>query len=95
MERKDRVKTDYQIFMTTGNSTNQIHERLDHNDALLVTLKEAGRLLGGIGQTKVYDLLNKRELPFVKIGRCVRIELVAIQAFIDRQRIGSSPCINR
>ena len=62
---------------------------------LLVNLKEAGRLLGGIGQTKVYDLLNKRELPFVKIGRSVRIELVAIHAFIDRQRIGSSPRVKR
>ena len=62
---------------------------------LLVNLKEAGRLLGGIGQTKVYDLLKTRELPFVKIGRSTRIELAAIHAFIDRQRIGSIPRVNR
>jgi excisionase family DNA binding protein len=62
---------------------------------LLVNLRQAARLLGGIGQTKVYDLLNKRELPFLKIGRSVRIELVAIHAFIDRQRIGSSPNVSR
>jgi excisionase family DNA binding protein len=62
---------------------------------LLVNLKEAGRLLGGIGQTKVFDLLKKRELPCVKIGRLTRIELAAIYAFIDRQRIGSKPRVNR
>lgn len=62
---------------------------------LLVNLKEAGRLLGGIGQTKVYDLLSKRELPFVKIGRSTRIELAAIHAFIDRNRTGSIPRASR
>lgn len=62
---------------------------------LLVDLKEAGRLLGGIGQTKVYDLLKRRELPFVKIGRSTRVELAAIHAFIDRNRIGSIPRASR
>jgi excisionase family DNA binding protein len=61
------------------------------NDPLLVTIREAGRLLGGIGQTKVYDLLRKRELPIVKIGRSTRIDLAAIYAFIDRHRIGNKP----
>jgi excisionase family DNA binding protein len=61
---------------------------------LVVNAKEAGRLLG-IGTTKVYDLLKKRELPFVKIGRLTRIELAAINAFIDRERIGSIPRVNR
>jgi excisionase family DNA binding protein len=65
------------------------------NEPLLVDVKEAGRLLGGIGQTKVYDLLKKRELPCVKIGRSTRIELAAIHAFIDRQRIGSKPRVIR
>ena len=62
----------------------------DHQ-SLLVNLKEAGRLLGGIGQTKVYDLLKNRELPFVKVGRLTRIELAAIHEFIARNRIGSIP----
>jgi len=61
---------------------------------LVVDVKETGRLLG-IKQTKVYDLLKTRELPFVKIGRSTRIELAAIHAFIDRQRIGSMPRVNR
>jgi excisionase family DNA binding protein len=70
-------------------------EASSHALPLLVSVKEAGRLLGGIGQTKVYDLLSKRELPFVKIGRSTRIELAAIHAFIERERIGSKPRVNR
>ena len=69
-------------------------ESVQKPNPLLVTVKEAQCLLG-IGQTKVYDLLNRRELPFVKIGRSTRIELAAIHAFIDRQRIGSMPRVNR
>ena len=56
----------------------------------LVTVKEAGKVLR-IGQTKVYDLLKRRELPFVKIGRSTKIELAAIHAYIDRHRVGSKP----
>jgi excisionase family DNA binding protein len=62
--------------------------------ALVVNVEEAGRLLG-IRQTKVYDLMRKRELPFVKIGRSTRIELAAIQDYIDRRRVGSTRRITR
>ena len=62
---------------------------------ILVNVEQAGRLLGGIGQTKVYDLMRKRELPFVKIGRSTRIELAAIQDYIDRERRGMKPRITR
>ena len=62
--------------------------------ALVVNVEEAGRLLG-IRQTKVYDLMRKRELPFVKIGRSTRIELAAIQDYIDRARVGSTRRITR
>jgi excisionase family DNA binding protein len=54
---------------------------------LVVDVKEAGRLLG-TKQTKVYDLIRRRELPFVKIGRSTRIEIAAIRNYIDGQRIG-------
>jgi len=58
---------------------------------LLVDLKEAGRLLGGIGQTSIYKLLNQRELQAVKVGRSTKVELAGILAFIDRNRIGGNP----
>jgi excisionase family DNA binding protein len=60
---------------------------------ILVNVEQAGRLLGGIGQTKVYDLMRRRELPFVKIGRSTRIELAAIEDYIDRERRGMKPRI--
>jgi excisionase family DNA binding protein len=65
-----------------------------NSNPFVVSVEEAGRLLG-IKQTKVYDLMRTRELAFVKIGRSTRIELAAIQAYIDRQRIGSKPRIIR
>ena len=57
---------------------------------LVVNVKEAGRLLG-IRLTKVYDLMRTRELSFVKIGRSTKIELAAIQDYINRQRVGNRP----
>jgi len=58
----------------------------------LLRVQEAGEYLG-IGVTKVYDLMRRRELPFVKIGRSTRIELAAIQDLIDRERRGAKPRI--
>lgn len=61
---------------------------------LVVNVKEAGRLLG-IRLTKVYDLMRTRELSFVKIGRLTKIELAAIQDYINRQRVGNRPRVVR
>ena len=69
--------------------------RVTNIATILVNVEQAGRLLGGIGQTKVYDLMRRRELPFVKIGRSTRIELAAIEDYIDRERRGMKPRITR
>jgi excisionase family DNA binding protein len=61
-------------------------------ERLLLPVEDAARLLG-IGLTKVYDLMRRRELSFVKIGRSTRIELAAIQDLIDRERRGTKPRI--
>lgn len=61
---------------------------------LVVNVKEAGRLLG-IRLTKIYDLMRTRELSFVKIGRSTKIELAAIQDYINRQRVGNRPRVLR
>jgi excisionase family DNA binding protein len=93
--KRPSLDTSPQVRLTAGQTThdtnpgkNMIHATQLSSAPLLTNTKEAGRLLG-IGQTKVYELLNRRELPFVKIGKSTRIELAAIYAFIDRQRIGS------
>ncbi|MBC5824112.1 MAG: helix-turn-helix domain-containing protein [Candidatus Eremiobacteraeota bacterium] len=56
----------------------------------MLTVKEVGVLLN-IRQTTVYKLMRSRQIPFVKIGRCTRIEREAVRAYIDRQRIGNKP----
>jgi excisionase family DNA binding protein len=61
-------------------------------EPLLLRVNDAAKLLG-VGVTKIYDLMRRRELSFVKIGRSTRIELTAIQDFIDRERRGSMPRI--
>ncbi len=58
----------------------------------LLAVKDVAELLG-IGITKIYDLMRRRELAFVKIGRSTRIELAAIQDLIDRERRGAKPRI--
>ena len=57
----------------------------------LWTVDEACELLR-LGQTKLYELMNSGELPFIKLppgsnnaGR--RIEQAAIDAFLERNRV--------
>jgi excisionase family DNA binding protein len=45
---------------------------------------EVGETLG-IGRSKVYELIQRRELPSVRIGGSIRVPLEALQAWIDRQ----------
>ena len=50
---------------------------------LLLSVEEAAELLG-LSRTTVYDLLRTRTLTSVRIGRCRRIALHALQEYIDR-----------
>ena len=50
---------------------------------LLLTVAQAQELLG-IGRTKLFQLRMSGELPFLAIGRSVRIPLSAIQAYIEK-----------
>jgi excisionase family DNA binding protein len=50
---------------------------------LLLSVEEAADLLG-VSRTTVYDLLGTRTLASVRIGRCRRIALHALQEYIDR-----------
>ena len=51
-------------------------------DKLLVSPEEAAELLG-VGRSTVYDLMRTLALPSVKIGRCRRIPVSALRAFVD------------
>jgi excisionase family DNA binding protein len=50
-------------------------------EPLLLEASEVARLLG-IGRTKVYELIARRELPVICIGRCVRVPRALLQRWI-------------
>jgi hypothetical protein len=51
---------------------------------LLVPYDEAMHVLGGIGRTKFYELIEDRELEQVKIGRRGFITAKSLAAYVDR-----------
>ena len=51
----------------------------------LLTVKDVALRLA-VPVSWVYLKVESRELPFLKIGRYVRFEASAIEAFIERQR---------
>ncbi len=52
--------------------------------APLLAIPEARRLLGGIGLTKIYALINDGEITKVNIGRRGFITAKSLAAFVDR-----------
>ncbi len=55
-----------------------------HADKLLLTVDEAARALG-VGRTLLYELLMRREIDSVKVGRVRRVPIDALRAYITRQ----------
>ena len=53
-------------------------------ERLLVTVEEAARRLG-IGKTLAWELVWRGVLPSVRLGRCVRIPLAALEDWVARQ----------
>jgi excisionase family DNA binding protein len=47
----------------------------------LMTVREVAELLR-LSRTKVYELINLRELRTVKIGRCVRVPEAAVRELL-------------
>lgn len=59
--------------------------QLLRSSPLTVRVAEAAGLLG-IGKTKIYELINAREIEIIKLGRATLIISASIEAFIERQR---------
>ncbi len=51
------------------------------NERLLLTVEEAARRLG-IGKTLAWELVWDGVLPSVRLGRCVRVPLRALEEWI-------------
>jgi excisionase family DNA binding protein len=46
--------------------------------------------LWAIPKTTLYNWVNQRRLPYLKLGRCVRFDLAEIDAYRDRARMGTA-----
>jgi hypothetical protein len=61
------------------------------SDQMLVPYDHARHMLGGIGRTKFYELIQEEELDQVKIGRRGFITAKSLAAYVDRlsQRVSA------
>ena len=57
---------------------------MDTDPRLLVPYDDAMRMLGGIGRTKFYELIDDNEIEQVKIGRRGFITAKSLAAYVDR-----------
>ena len=51
---------------------------------MLLTMEEAAQVLS-LGRNTIYDLVLRRQIASVKIGRLRRVPLEALRAFVDQQ----------
>jgi excisionase family DNA binding protein len=58
---------------------------------LLADTDEARQILGGIGRTRLFQLLKTGELPSVKIGRRRMVPVSDLQAYVERLRDEQHP----
>jgi excisionase family DNA binding protein len=55
---------------------------------VLVTVSEVARYLS-VSRTKVYQMMELGDLPYVRLGRCRRIAWKDVDAFVARNRVES------
>jgi excisionase family DNA binding protein len=71
----------------------QIQERVEKgqqgmrpdNEQEFISLNELQEILG-IGRTKAYDLVASGELPAVRIGRIIRVDMRDLTDWLERQK---------
>jgi excisionase family DNA binding protein len=53
-------------------------------DDPILTIPEVARYLK-VSKSKVYELVSKKEIPHLKIGRNVRIRQIDLQVWVEKQ----------
>lgn len=66
----------------------QIEVLIVENQDQLYTQADAAKYLSVTEHFLAADRVRKREIPYVKIGRCVRYQKSAIDAYLARQTMG-------
>lgn len=67
--------------------------RAGEDVVLLLSVAEVARALG-LGRSKTYELIAAGELEVVHIGRCARVPVASVEAYVDRLR-RDVPQLNR
>jgi len=55
----------------------------------LLTIKEASEYLG-ISVKGIYNMVNRRQIPFIKIGGRLRFDKIDLDNWIEKQKIPDS-----
>jgi prophage regulatory protein len=53
-------------------------------DKILLKPAEAAQVLG-IGRSLIYELIARREIPSVKLGRCLRVPTESLNTWLKMQ----------
>ena len=72
------------------NAMNSPAAAVDHVRPLLVSAQQAARLLS-IGRTTLYELIKRREVTPIHIGRCVRFSVVELTGLVERLSSAQTP----
>jgi excisionase family DNA binding protein len=56
----------------------------------LLTIDEVAEILR-LSKTSVYRLVERRELPFCRVGRSLRFTRTDLDAYLGARRVGSTP----
>lgn len=54
-------------------------------EPILLTIPQAARALA-IGRTTLYELIGEQRIEAVHIGRCIRVPVEALRAFVEAER---------
>lgn len=71
--------------MTTTHGHDRNGEAARAVQPLPLTVPQAARALA-IGRTTLYELIGERRIETVHIGRCTRVPVEAVRAFVEAER---------
>jgi len=54
------------------------------DDCKTLTVPEAGRRYFGLGRNAIYEAARRGDLPTIKIGRLLRVSVVALERKLER-----------
>ena len=69
---------------------NAVSDKTAAGPSSLATVREVAAFLS-LSRSKVYQMMDSGELPYIKLGKCRRVHWADVEALVGRSRIGASP----